>query len=178
MEQKSETVVSVSMLKLNVWVLAASIVLLVGVGLLHVLLFGEASLTVTFSGLLLFFIAMMVIVCLHEVIHLVGFRYIGGVSRQELAWGFNWKMGVVYAHAKKPITVEQMQKVLLLPLVPTGLLPMVLGVALDHFSLSILGVLLTAGCFGDFVLYRKLSKFPGHATVLDHPSKPEFTVYE
>lgn len=31
---------------------------------------------------------------------------------------------------------------------------------------------------GVLPLYRKLAKFPDSALVLDHPSKPQFTVYE
>ncbi|MEH7221092.1 DUF3267 domain-containing protein, partial [Bacillus toyonensis] len=38
--------------------------------------------------------------------------------------------------------------------------------------------LLTAGCIGDISLYQKVSKFPDDALVKDHPSKPQFTVYE
>lgn len=178
MEEKKETVVSISMGKLNIVVLLATIGMLFGVLVLHLLLFGEAQVTFTFPGLLLFLAGMIIIVVIHEAIHLIGFRYIGGVPRKELAWGVNWKMGVAYAHAKKPITVEKMKKVLMLPFVPTGLLPLILGVSMDLLPLSFLGVILTAGCFGDVALYRKVMKFPDGALVLDHPTKPQFTVYE
>lgn len=178
MQDKRKTVVAISMNKVNILVLITSLGMLAVVPFLHVLLYGDASLTVTLSGFSLFVAAMIIFVVLHEAIHLIGFRYIGGVPKQELNWGFNWKMMVAYAHAKKPITVKQMKKVLLLPFVPTGLLPLMIGIAINNLPLSILGVILTAGCIGDFILYRKLGKFPEHALVLDHPSKPQFTVSE
>ncbi|WP_100012506.1 DUF3267 domain-containing protein [Lentibacillus sediminis] len=175
---KKETVVFISMGKLNIVVLLATIGMLFGVLVLHLLLFGGGAITFTFSGLLLFLAGMIIMVVIHEAIHLIGFRYIGDVPRKELAWGVNWKMGVAYAHAKKPITVAQMKKVLMLPFVPTGLLPLILGVSMNFLPISMLGVILTVGCFGDVALYRKVMKFPDEALVLDHPTKPQFTVYE
>ncbi|GAB3790924.1 DUF3267 domain-containing protein [Virgibacillus kimchii] len=177
-KRNNGVVVSISMVKVNILVLLACMAMLAGVIFIHVLIFESAELAVTFSGMLLFLIAMTIFVVLHEAIHLIGFRYIGGVPKKELDWGVNWKMGVVYAHAKRPVTVKQMKIVLLLPLIPTGILPLIIGISFNYLPLSILGVILTAGCFGDLVLYQKLLKYPHQAFVLDHPSKPQFTVYE
>ena len=66
----------------------------------------------------------------------------------------------------------------MLPFLPTGILPIVIGLATNMPSISFLGILLTAGCMGDIALYQKVSKFPDDAQVKDHPSKPQFTVYE
>ncbi|PDZ60298.1 diaminopimelate epimerase, partial [Bacillus cereus] len=74
--------------------------------------------------------------------------------------------------------VKQMKKVLMLPFLPTGILPIVIGLATNVQSISFLGILLTASCIGDIALYQKVSKFPEDAQVKDHPSKPQFTVYE
>ncbi|QKY70696.1 DUF3267 domain-containing protein [Lentibacillus sp. CBA3610] len=178
MDYKQGTVVSISMVKLNIWALIVTIVMLFGVPIIHLAIFGEAGFTVTLPGLILFLAAMIIIVCIHEAIHLMGFRYIAGVPRQELAWGINWKLGAAYAHAKKPVKAVHMKKVLLLPLIPTGILPLALGVSIDLLPLSFLGIILMTGCLGDIALYRKLAKFPNSALVLDHPSKPQFTVYE
>ncbi|MFD1361277.1 DUF3267 domain-containing protein [Lentibacillus salinarum] len=178
MQQTRETVISISMVKLNIMALLTIIGMFYAVGMVHKAIFGEAVLTVTLPGLFLFLMVMTVTVGVHEAIHLLGFRYIGGVPRHELAWGINWKLGAAYAHTKKPITVHQMKQVALLPLIPTGLLPLALGLLLDYLPLSILGVILLAGCLGDLALYRKLRSFPNSALVRDHPSKPQFTVYE
>ncbi|MFJ8528216.1 DUF3267 domain-containing protein [Bacillus sp. NPDC094106] len=178
MTQSKETIVSISMVKLNIYLLILTIAMILGVGFLHVFLFKELNLTITLPIMIFLIVAMIVLICIHEALHLIGFRYIGGVPWSELAWGINLKLGVAYAHSKKPITVEHMKKALLLPLVPTGILPLVIGVVLNFPALSFLGVLLTAGCIGDLVLYQKLLKFPNDAMVIDHPSKPQFTVYE
>ena len=178
MGNRKETTVTVSMVKLNLYSCCIAFALAIGVSFLHALLSGGIQVEITLPTLFLFIIAMLVLVCVHEAIHLIGFRYIGGVPWGELKWGVNWKLGVAYAHSKQEITVKQMKKVLMLPFLPTGILPIVIGVATDMQSISFLGILLTAGCIGDIALYQKVSKFPDDALVVDHPSKPQFTVYE
>ncbi|AKR11658.1 MULTISPECIES: DUF3267 domain-containing protein [Bacillus] len=178
MENRKETTVAVSMVKLNVYAFLIIFVLAFGISFLHALLSGGVQVEITLPTVFLFISAMIVLVCIHEAIHLIGFRYIGGVPWSELKWGVNWKLGVAYAHSKQAVTVKQMKKVLMLPFLPTGILPIVLGLAMNLEPLSFLGILLTAGCIGDIALYQKVSKFPDDAQVIDHPSKPQFTVYE
>jgi hypothetical protein len=178
LDKRKETVVSISMMKLQIYLFIATIVMIFGVLFLHAALYSEGAINFNLAGFLLFLAGMIVIIILHEAIHLAGFRYIGGVPWKEMSWGVNLKLGVAYAHAKRPVTVHQMKKVLLLPFIPTGLLPIVLGIAMNLPSLSILGALLTAGCFGDLVLYQKLLRFSNDSLVIDHPTKPQFTVYE
>ncbi|HDR7543965.1 diaminopimelate epimerase [Bacillus cereus] len=178
MDKRKGTTVAVSMVKLNVYAFLIIFVLAFGISFLHALLSGGVQVEITLPTVFLFIIAMIVLVCIHEAIHLIGFRYIGGVPWSELKWGVNWKLGVAYAHSKQAVTVKQMKKVLMLPFLPTGILPIVLGLAMNLEPLSFLGILLTAGCIGDIALYQKVSKFPDDAQVIDHPSKPQFTVYE
>ncbi|EJS73602.1 DUF3267 domain-containing protein [Bacillus cereus] len=178
MDNRKETTVTVSMVKLNVYAFLIIVALSFVISFLHALLPGGVQVEITLPTVFLFIIAMIVLICIHEAIHLIGFRYIGGVPWSELKWGVNWKLGIAYAHSKQVITVKQMKKVLILPFVPTGILPIVLGLATNMQSISFLGILLTAGCIGDIALYQKVSKFPDDAQVIDHPSKPQFTVYE
>ncbi|KAF0821139.1 MULTISPECIES: DUF3267 domain-containing protein [unclassified Cytobacillus] len=178
MENKRATVVSISMMKLQIYLFLATIALILGVLILHAVIYGGGEMSFGFAGMLMFFAGMILIIILHEAIHLAGFRYIGKVPWKELDWGVNWKIGAAYAHAKQPVTVQQMKKVLLLPFIPTGLGPLVLGIVLNMPGLSILGAIMTVGCIGDLALFQKLLKFPKDALVIDHPTKPQFTIYE
>ncbi|WP_242144237.1 MULTISPECIES: DUF3267 domain-containing protein [unclassified Bacillus cereus group] len=178
MEHRKETTVSISMFKLNIYAIVFIIVMMMGVAFLHIFLFETSKIVITLPSIFMLIIAMFALVCIHEALHLIGFHYIGGVAWSELKWGVNFKLGVAYAHSRKPIFVKHMKKVLMLPLLPTGILPIVVGVAMNFPVISLLGVLLTAGCIGDLALYRKVSKFPDNAFVIDHPTKPQFTVYE
>ena len=91
--------------------------------------------------------------------------------------GRQLKLGVAYAHSKQAITVKQMKKVLMLPFYRLNFANCN-WVSYEYAINLILGILLTAGCMGDIALYQKVSKFPDDALVQDHPSKPQFTVYE
>ena len=42
----------------------------------------------------------------------------------------------------------------------------------------LLGIFMVAGCLGDYAFYQKLKPFSNKAKVIDHPTKPQCTVYE
>ena len=178
MDNRKETTVSVSMVKLNIYSFFIIFAMAIGIGYLHALFSGEFQIEITLPIMFLLIIGMIVLVCIHEALHLIGFRYIGGVPWSELKWGVNWKLGVAYAHSKKVITVKQMKKVLMLAACTNWNFTNYIGISYEFSTLSFLGILLTAGCIGDIALYKKVSKFPDDALVKDHPSKPQFTVYE
>ena len=113
MDKRAETTVTISMVKLNIYALLIIFVLAFGISFLHSLLSGGVQLEFTLPTIFLFMIAMLVLVCIHEAIHLIGFHYIGCVPWSELKWSVNWKLGVAYAHSKQAITVKQMKKVLI-----------------------------------------------------------------
>ncbi len=106
MDNRKETTVSVSMVKLNVYSFFIIFALAIGISYLHALFSGEFQIEITLPIMFLLIIGMIILVCIHEAIHLIGFRYIGGVPWSELKWGVNWKLGVAYAHSKKEITVK------------------------------------------------------------------------
>jgi len=172
-----ETIVKIPLLKTHVFANLSTLVLAIGFILLHVLLHDEFEITITLSGFFIFLIGFIVLIILHELFHLIGYRIYGKLNWDEMKWGFNVKMMVAYAHAKKEIPVRAMKKTLLLPFIPTGILPAFIGIIFDLPAVTLLGSILMAGCIGDFMLYYKLKPFSNDAFVKDHPSKPQFTIY-
>lgn len=172
-----ETIVKISMVKMHIVGNLLTIILAFGFILLHALLYEEFEITVTLPGFMYFLIGFIALIFLHEFFHLIGYRIYGKLNWNEMKWGFNWKLMVAYAHAKKEISVSAMKKTLLLPFLPTGVLPVAIGLIFDLPAVTLLGSILIAGCIGDFILYRKLKEFSNDALVKDHPSKPQFTVY-
>ena len=88
MDNRKETTVTVSMVKLNIYSLLIIFALAFGIGYLHIFLSG-VQFEFTLPVMFLLIIGMIVFVCIHEAIHLIGFRYIGGVPWSELTWGVN-----------------------------------------------------------------------------------------
>lgn len=172
-----ESVVNISMGKVNIIGTIFSIIILAFSMFLHAAIHGELLFTFTFSGFILFLIGFFGFIVLHEFVHMIGFKMFGYVQWNEMKWGFNGKLLVAYAHTKKAIPVHAMKKSLLLPFIPTGVLPLLFGLVFDIPAVTLLSSILISGCIGDFILYHKLRSFPNDATVIDHPTKPQFTVF-
>ncbi|WP_257958716.1 DUF3267 domain-containing protein [Bacillus sp. V3-13] len=158
--------------------LLLSIVMIIMTAILHSAFHGTANFTVNTLGFILFFVCFMVLVIVHEFFHMIGFHFAGKVPWNEIAYGVDFKKGIAYAHSKQMITVKAMKIALWLPFLVTGLLPFVIGVMLDEVFLTLLGAFLIGGCTGDFAFIFKIRKYSSNTLVKDHPTEPQFTVYE
>lgn len=172
------TIVKLSMNRIIIAVLFVSVVLFVAFGFLYIWLHGSLEVRVTLTSLLLFVVSYIILICFHEALHLIAFHWIGHVEWSKLKYGVNWKLGIAYAHSTMPITVKQMKWVLFMPFVPTAVIPLLFGLIFKSPSFLLLGILMVAGCIGDYALYQKLKPFSNKAKVIDHPTKPQCTVYE
>lgn len=129
-------------------------------------------------GISLFFTGYLLLIVLHELFHLIGFVIFGKVPIFSLNYGVNLKLGIAYATTNKPVQNPAMRKALLLPFWTTAFIPTVLGFWVDSQVLVFLGAMLTAGAFGDFVMYKELRKEKNAAWILDDPSLPRLHVYD
>ncbi|MGH2316131.1 DUF3267 domain-containing protein [Planococcus sp. SE5232] len=130
------------------------------------------------TGILLFVVGYVVLIVGHELFHLVGFVLFGKVPVSSLNYGINLKMGIAYATTSRPVQNHAMRKVLLLPFWTTAFIPTVLGFWIDSQVLVLLGAMLTAGAFGDFIMYWELRKEKSAAWIIDDPSLPRLHVYD
>ena len=130
------------------------------------------------TGISLFLIGYVVLIVLHEIFHLIGFVLLGKVPVSSLNYGLNLKLGLAYATTSKPVQNHAMRKVLLLPFWTTAAFPTLIGFWLDSQVLVLLGAMLTAGAFGDFIMYKELRKEKNAAWIIDDPSLPRLHVYD
>ncbi|MFD2445016.1 DUF3267 domain-containing protein [Bacillus sp. CGMCC 1.16607] len=120
-------------------------------------------------GMLIFSYFLSII--LHELLHAFGFAVIGKAGWHSIKIGVMWKQMMPYAHCKVPITVKSYRFSLLLPLVITGLIPLIIGFTIGNGILVILGTLLTQSAGGDILIYQLLKSYPRDAIVRDHPKE-------
>lgn len=153
-------------------------VLLVAFAVAYHFFNGSFSFQFSLSGILFFLIGYVVLIVVHEFFHLIGFVLFGKVPVSSLNYGINLKMGIAYATTSKPVQNHAMRKVLLLPFWTTAFIPTILGFWLDSQVLVLLGAMLTAGAFGDFIMYRELRKEKNAAWIIDDPSLPRLHVYD
>jgi len=152
-----------------------SIVLLGIYALIHGLHF-SFSWTFLFD-ILIFTVAYLALIVLHEICHLIGFMMFGRVKRDTLKYGLNLKMGVAYATTTELLPNTVMRKALLLPFWVTGVVPALLGFWLESPMLVLLGAWLIAGAVGDFAMYAGLLKYPKHCLVKDDETYPRLHLY-
>mgnify|MGYP003522230377 CR=1 FL=1 len=178
MEEKQPIIIELNMKKITRDSIILTIVLFILVIALNAVI--HQRFTADFSSLdfIYVFILSILLIVLHEAFHLIGFMLFGRVPFKELDYGVNLKLGVAYATTKQPLTNAAMKKALLLPFWTTGVLPTVIGLALDNFLIVIVGALLMAGAIGDFYMYKELRKYPNDAVVKDDPKDPKLYVYE
>jgi len=178
MENNEETLAVIDIdLRKVAW---ESIGLTVGLSIIGLSLFpwltNITEITFSFWHILLFFIGYVLLIVLHECLHLVGFWFFGKATWNSMDYGVNLKMGVAYATTTVPIRNSAMKKALLLPFWVTGVVPMIIGFWIGSLLLVLLGSWLIAGAAGDFAMYKELRKFSNDLLIKDDPVKPRLYV--
>ena len=119
----------------------------------------------------------VVLIVLHEFLHLFGFRVFANVPWKRMKVGINLKAGIAYATTDKLMTNRAIRKALLLPFWLTGILPALIGLYIGSGVLVVLSALLIGGAVGDFAMYNQLKKLPDDWLIKDDPQLPRLYVY-
>lgn len=119
-----------------------------------------------------------VLIVVHELFHLVGFRLFAHVPWRKMIVGVNLKLGIAYATTDEWMTNKAIRKALLLPFWTTGVIPALAGLCLSDGALLTLGGLLIGGAAGDFAMYQELRHCPDEWLVKDDPERPRLYLHE
>lgn len=178
MDDKQPIIIELNMQKMVRDNIILTIILVIIMVALNALIHQRFTFNFSLVDYFYLFTVYILLIILHEAFHLIGFMIFGGVPYKDLDYGVNLKLGIAYATTSKPLTNAAMKKALLLPFWTTGVVPTVIGLALDNFLVVIVGALLMAGAIGDFYMYKELRKYPNDAVVKDDPKEPKLYVYE
>ena len=154
-----------------------TVVSLVGLLATNSIIEQQLSFSITLWTVVLFIIGYIVLIVVHELFHLLGFRLFGGVPWKSMIIGVNLKLGVAYATTDKLMTNHAIRKALLLPFWTTGVVPAIIGLWFGNNLLLALAALLIGGAAGDFAMYKELRKLPDDWLVQDDPELPRLYVY-
>ncbi len=144
---------------------------------LHIAIVQKFSIAITLWSAVLLIVGYIILIVLHELFHLLGFRLFGGVPWKKMIVGVNLKLGVAYATTDQLMTNQAIRRALLLPFWITGVVPAIIGLATGNGLLINLAALLIGGAAGDFAMYKELRKLPGDWLVKDDPELPQLYVY-
>ncbi len=144
---------------------------------IHFLLYREWNFSFRWYDPFLFIGGYLLLIILHEVFHLIGFRIFGNVPWKDMTYGVDFKRGIAYASHPHVLSNRAMKAALLLPFWMTAFIPAVLGLIYDNGHLLLLAAFLTSGAAGDFAMYQQLRRFPNDFGVKDHPTEPRLFIF-
>ncbi|WP_222439389.1 DUF3267 domain-containing protein [Sporosarcina sp. BP05] len=150
---------------------------LLSLWVLKIIIEKEFSFSLNVWTVVFFIVGYLLLIILHELFHLLGFRVFGGVSWKKMIVGVNLKMGIAYATTDQLMTNHAIRKALLLPFWMTGIVPAFIGLYIGSGLLVSLSALLIGGAAGDFAMYKELKELPDDWVVKDDPELPRLYVY-
>jgi len=117
-------------------------------------------------------------VVLHELIHGIFAIKFSSNGIKSVRFGITWKLLTPYCHCKEALSVKKYRIVLLSPLFILGILPLIIGLLLNHHGVYFFGMLFTIAAGGDLLIFWKLRKENENTLVLDSPDKCGCEIYE
>ncbi|MBA3874902.1 MAG: DUF3267 domain-containing protein [Anaerolineae bacterium] len=157
--------------------LVPSIVLTIVPLIPHVLIWGfRAAFNV--RDYLLGFVAVVLLVVAHEAVHALGWILFAGIAPKDIRFGIAWKTLSPYAHSMVAMPAGGYRVGVVLPLIVTGILPVVIGTGLNMAWLTIAGAILVSGAVGDLFVLQVIKAIPATALVIDHPENAGCYVVE
>jgi hypothetical protein len=124
--------------------------------------------TVGWTAVLIFCLSIVV----HELLHAVGYIWVGGVPRTAVKFGFSWRGLAPYAHCREAMTARAYRTAVLLPGIILGVLPAIVGLLIGSFWLTLFGAIMVMAAGGDLAVLLAVRDVPATAIVRDHPTKP------
>ncbi|MBB5171945.1 DUF3267 domain-containing protein [Texcoconibacillus texcoconensis] len=154
----------------NVWTLVLAVVLIIPYWRIWGI--GEYEISLMFKVIISYFIFILV----HELLHLIGYIFVGKASIDQVKLGIIWKYLMPYAHCKVPMKITHYKISVLLPFI-LGIVPIIFAFLYGNGFWFIIGFLMTVGSLGDFIIIWILRKYPREVYIQDHPSKIGCIVY-
>lgn len=110
-------------------------------------------------------------IVVHELLHALGFWLVGGVPWRRIKFGFSWQGFAPYAHCRDPLNTTAYRISVLLPGLLLGIVPGLLGVAIQQPLLVMWATLMLLAAGGDAAVLWAVRHVDHQAKVLDHPSQ-------
>ena len=125
---------------------------------------------------LVFFIAILVGIVVHELIH--GITWACHTGWRSISFGVMWKLLTPYCHCDEPMRIRPYQLACLMPCFVLGVIPSVFALFIGSLPLLLWGIFFIAAAAGDIWMAWLLTKENSNSLVLDHPSEAGFYIYD
>lgn len=128
---------------------------------------------VYFDIMIMIAVYLVGLVC-HEGLHALGAMLFAKKTPADISFGANLKQGMLYCHVKTPMKNASYQALLLLPVIVTGIIPLIISVVFGNIFLVVAFSLLTSGGAGDIIMFSSLLKHDKKQLILDHAQAPAY----
>ncbi len=133
------------------------------------------------SSLLIFFGAYLVLVVVHELIHGVSWSLFAEHHWKDIAFGFMKQYMTPYCSCRVPLSKGQYIFGALMPLILLGIVPMLVGILIGSWLITLLGIVMADAAAGDILIVWNLLKYRSEAkeiVYMDHPTQAGGVVFE
>lgn len=104
----------------------------------------------------LFFIAFLIGIVLHELIHGISFALFAKRGFRSIRFGVLWKYLTPYCHCTEPLKIRHYIFGALTPSVLLGLTPAIIGLIIGKYLVTFFGIIFIIAAIGDFMVVHLL----------------------
>ncbi len=177
MDEYRKHSIKLSSQKLQMFGTLATIILMAAGITVQIVIWQHIDYTLTIASVMLLLLLLLAGFVLHELLHAAGLLLFAKASPAEFRFGFMLRYMSFYTHYRKPVVLKGVRIALLLPILLTGAVPLIVGIAANVLLLTVLGGILTAAGIGDVMMFIKLRPFPDDALIFDYPDAPGCDIY-
>lgn len=130
-------------------------------------------------GSLFFFLALIVGIVLHELIHGVFFAIFAKHKFKSIKFGIMpaSKLFTPYCHCKEPLKINQYRVGGIMPLIILGIIPAIISLFNGNLFLFCIGIVFIMAAGGDILIIQKTLKEEKDSLIFDHPSEAGYYIY-
>ncbi|MBR4578058.1 MAG: DUF3267 domain-containing protein [Oscillospiraceae bacterium] len=128
-----------------------------------------------------FVVGYIVLIVVHELIHGLSWSIFTPHHFKDIEFGVMRPSYNPYCTCLVPLKKMQYLIGAVMPLIPLGILPMILGIAVKNTNILFLGIVMTDAAAGDMLIIRRLLSYKskaGEITYMDHPTEAGGVVLE
>jgi hypothetical protein len=108
-------------------------------------------------------------ILIHEGLHWLGYVGFAHLPWGTVRFGFSLRSFAAYVHSDSPVSISAYRRLVALPGVILGVIPVFVGVAWEIGSMTLYGFLMLIGASGDIAILWKIRRVSPESLVMDHP---------
>ncbi|MCR4740834.1 MAG: DUF3267 domain-containing protein [Lachnospiraceae bacterium] len=156
-------------------------IVVIGVGLFAVNNPGVIPIIGNTRDFLIFFISILVLVVIHELIHGFTWSFFAENGMKDIELGFMKQYLTPYATCCTPLKKAGYIMGAAMPMIILGIIPLIIAIAIGSALILSIGLIMTIAAGGDIMIIFKLLTYrsdAGEKLIYDHPTQAGCCIFE